>query len=73
VKHFIVAANLGYDRSLESLKKSYRVGLVNKKDLAAALRGHQAAAAADATKSPQREAAFAARQEAEAVKAARSN
>jgi len=71
VKHWIIAANLGYDKSLEALKKSYRVGLVSKKDLAAALRGHQAAA--DATKSPHREAAFAARQEAEAAKVARSN
>eukprot|EP00984_Skeletonema_dohrnii_P005139 scaffold1813_cov134-Skeletonema_dohrnii-CCMP3373.AAC.8 len=71
VTHWIIAANLGYDKSLESLKKSYRVGLFSNKDLAAALRGHQAAA--DATKSPQREEAFAARQEAEAAKAARSN
>eukprot|EP00577_Skeletonema_sp_RCC1716_P019765 CAMPEP_0113409090 /NCGR_PEP_ID=MMETSP0013_2-20120614/20959_1 /TAXON_ID=2843 ORGANISM="Skeletonema costatum, Strain 1716" /NCGR_SAMPLE_ID=MMETSP0013_2 /ASSEMBLY_ACC=CAM_ASM_000158 /LENGTH=308 /DNA_ID=CAMNT_0000295179 /DNA_START=19 /DNA_END=945 /DNA_ORIENTATION=+ /assembly_acc=CAM_ASM_000158 len=65
MKHFIIAANLGYDKSLESLKKSYRRGLVSKKDLAAALRGYQAAE--DATKSPQRETAFAAGQEAEAA------
>jgi hypothetical protein len=54
-KHFIIAANLGHDRSLESLRKLYTKGFVSKEDFAAALRAHQAAA--DATKSPQREAA----------------
>jgi TPR repeat protein len=71
MKHHIIAAKLGYDGSLGPLKKGYRGGLVSKKDLEAALRGQQAFA--DATKSPHREAAFAARQEAEAAKVARSN
>ena len=55
VKHFIIGANLGFDRSLESVKKCYTDGLVSKDDFASALRAHQAAI--DATKSPQREAA----------------
>mmetsp|Transcript_5572 Transcript_5572/g.8330 ORF Transcript_5572/g.8330 Transcript_5572/m.8330 type:complete len:296 (+) Transcript_5572:165-1052(+) len=55
IKHWIIAANLGYDGSLEVLKIAYRAGCVGKEDLAAALRGHQAAV--DATKSPQRKAA----------------
>jgi TPR repeat protein len=57
VKHFIIAANLGHDDSLETLKKGFMIGLVNKEDYAAALRGHQAAV--DATKSKQREEAYA--------------
>jgi len=55
VKHHIIAANLGYDLSIQALKDFYKDGLVSKEDFAAALRGHQAAV--DATKSPQREAA----------------
>ena len=55
VKHLIIAANLGYDDSIQELKKCYAHGLVSKEDFAAALRAHQAAV--DATKSPQREAA----------------
>jgi len=55
VKHFIIAAKLGHDDSLRSLKDCYRKGLVSKEDFAAALRGHQAAD--DATKSPEREEA----------------
>eukprot|EP00986_Skeletonema_menzelii_P005699 scaffold2115_cov108-Skeletonema_menzelii.AAC.1 len=59
--HWIIAAKLGGDRSLENLKILYKAGFVSKDDLAVALRGHQAAV--DATKSPQREeaAAFAKR------------
>eukprot|EP00986_Skeletonema_menzelii_P006557 scaffold2488_cov140-Skeletonema_menzelii.AAC.2 len=53
--HWIIAAKLGYDRSLENVKDLYKAGQVSKDDLATALRGHQAAV--DATKSPQREAA----------------
>ena len=53
VKHLVIAANMGDDKSLESLKKYYQDGLVSKEDLASALRAHQAAI--DATKSPQRE------------------
>jgi TPR repeat protein len=55
VKHFIIAAKLGYDDSLLTLKKCYSTGHISKEDdFAAALRAHQAAF--DATKSPQREA-----------------
>eukprot|EP00986_Skeletonema_menzelii_P011569 scaffold6007_cov73-Skeletonema_menzelii.AAC.1 len=53
--HWIIAAKLGDDRSLENLKILYKAGFVSKDDFAAALRGHQAAI--DATKSPQREEA----------------
>jgi hypothetical protein len=53
-KHFIIAANLGFDDSVEALKHVYVVGHVSKEEFAAALRAHQAAV--DATKSPQREA-----------------
>eukprot|EP00985_Skeletonema_marinoi_P030779 scaffold33857_cov73-Skeletonema_marinoi.AAC.1 len=55
VKHYIIAANLGYEKSLVPLKKAYREELVSKEDLAAALRAHQAAV--DATKSPKRDEA----------------
>ena len=55
VKHFIIAAKLGHDVSVEAVKGLYKAGYVSKDDFAAALRGHQAAI--DATKSPQREAA----------------
>ena len=55
VKHFIIAANMGDDRSLENLKFAYRKKLVSKEDFAAVLRAHKAAV--DATKSPQREEA----------------
>eukprot|EP00985_Skeletonema_marinoi_P009052 scaffold4148_cov170-Skeletonema_marinoi.AAC.4 len=54
-KHFIIAANLGHDKSVQVLKESYAAGKVSKEDFAATLRAHQAAV--DATKSPQREAA----------------
>eukprot|EP00985_Skeletonema_marinoi_P025036 scaffold17964_cov127-Skeletonema_marinoi.AAC.7 len=66
VKHWIIAANMGHDNSLENLKlvyreglpaspRIYREGLVSKEDFASALRAHQTAV--DATKSPQRETA----------------
>ena len=55
VKHWIIAANLGCDRSIQDLKVCYGNGAVSKEDFAAALRAHQAAV--DATKSPQRETA----------------
>eukprot|EP00985_Skeletonema_marinoi_P010508 scaffold4929_cov102-Skeletonema_marinoi.AAC.5 len=55
VKHFIIAANLGDDDSIQQLKEFYVDGEVSKDEFAAALRAHQAAV--DATKSPQREAA----------------
>mmetsp|Transcript_35527 Transcript_35527/g.72674 ORF Transcript_35527/g.72674 Transcript_35527/m.72674 type:complete len:85 (+) Transcript_35527:2-256(+) len=54
-KHFIIAANLGHDDSIQALKECYKYGDVSKEDFAAALRAHQAAV--DATKSPQRDAA----------------
>jgi len=55
VKHYIIATNLGYDLSIQSLKGCYKGGKVGKEDFAAALHRHQAAV--DATKSPQRKAA----------------
>eukprot|EP00984_Skeletonema_dohrnii_P030796 scaffold22581_cov64-Skeletonema_dohrnii-CCMP3373.AAC.1 len=55
IKHWVIAAKLGFDNSLEMLKDAFGEGLVTKEDFAAALRAHQAAV--DATKSPQREAA----------------
>jgi len=55
VKHWIIAAKLGFDLSLNALKECYRKGLVSKEDFAASLRGHQTAV--DATKSPQRDQA----------------
>ncbi len=57
VKHFVIAANMGHDQSMEILtagfKKKHKY--VTKEVLAAALRAHQDAV--DATKSPQREEA----------------
>eukprot|EP00984_Skeletonema_dohrnii_P020442 scaffold9973_cov72-Skeletonema_dohrnii-CCMP3373.AAC.1 len=58
-KHFIIAAKLGYDNSMKTVKVGFKGGLVSKEDFAATLRGHQAAV--DATKSPQREEAELAR------------
>eukprot|EP00984_Skeletonema_dohrnii_P013630 scaffold5653_cov95-Skeletonema_dohrnii-CCMP3373.AAC.5 len=55
VKHFIIAANLGLDESIQALKGCYKYGDVSKEDFAAALRAHHAVV--DATKSPQRDAA----------------
>jgi hypothetical protein len=57
VKHYIIAAKLGLDDALEKVKKYFLKRLVSKEDYAAALRGHQAAV--DATKSKQREEAYA--------------
>ncbi len=55
VKHFIIAATLGQEDSVQILKEGYEWGIVDKDDFAAALRAHQAAV--DEMKSPQREAA----------------
>ncbi len=55
VKHWIIAANLGHDDALDSLKEGFKRGFVSKEVFASALRGHEAAV--DETKSPQREAA----------------
>eukprot|EP00984_Skeletonema_dohrnii_P010487 scaffold4091_cov85-Skeletonema_dohrnii-CCMP3373.AAC.2 len=54
-KHWIIAANLGCDDSINALKECYADGKISKEDFAAALRGHQAAV--DETKSQQREEA----------------
>jgi hypothetical protein len=55
VKHWIIAANMGCDKSLKILWECHAKGFLKKEDLAATLRAHQAAV--DATKSPQREEA----------------
>jgi hypothetical protein len=55
VKHWVIAAKLGYDKALEAIREYFSHGVASKDDYAAALRGHQAAV--DATKSPQRDAA----------------
>ena len=56
-KHFIIAAKLGHEKSLEEVKTLYTAGYVSKDDFAAALRGYKAAI--DALKSPNREKAAA--------------
>ena len=55
VKHFIIAATLGFDDAIKALKEFYKEGFVSKEDFATDLRAHQAAI--NATKSPQRKAA----------------
>jgi tetratricopeptide (TPR) repeat protein len=57
MKHFIIAAKLGFDKSLEEVKEGFARGLVSKEDYEAALCGHQAVV--DATKSQQRDEAYA--------------
>jgi tetratricopeptide (TPR) repeat protein len=52
-KHYIIAANLGHDDSLKSLKKLYAGGHASKEDYSDALRAYQAAV--NATKSSGRE------------------
>jgi TPR repeat protein len=54
-KHWIIAAKLGDNDSLEAVKNLYKSGHVSKEDFTAALRGYQTAIIA--TKSPQRDAA----------------
>ena len=56
VKHFVIAAKLGFDDSLDTLKEAYKAGHASKEDFATALSGYQAAN--EATKSPQREEAY---------------
>ena len=53
VKHLIIGATQGHDKSIKALMEKFREGYVSKEDLAAALRAHKVAV--DATKSPQRE------------------
>ncbi len=55
MKHWIIAANLGYDHALEEVKRGFAYEVVSKEDFESALRGHQAAV--NATKSQQRSAA----------------
>jgi tetratricopeptide (TPR) repeat protein len=55
VKHFIIAANLGFELSMKALWKHYSKGNITKEDLDATLRTHHAAI--DEMKSPEREAA----------------
>ena len=57
VKHFIISSKLGHDNSMKSLWRLYFAGNITKEDLDATLRTHQAAI--DATKSEQREEAYA--------------
>ncbi len=54
VKHWIIAANLGHDESMQVLKLFYKRGHVSKEDFASARLAHQAAV--DCTRSPHREA-----------------
>jgi TPR repeat protein len=56
VKHYIIAANLGFDESMKRLWKHYSAGNITKEDLDATLRTHQAAI--DEMKSPEREASY---------------
>ena len=55
VKHLIIAANLGHEKSMKALWKIYSAGNITKEELDVTLRGHHAAI--DATKSAQRDAA----------------
>ena len=61
-QHFIIAANLGCDRSVQEVKDLFVQGVVSKEEYAAALRGYQAAI--NETKSAERKKA----EEAEALK-----
>ena len=53
VKHFLISANLGYDRSVGAIRELHTRGSVSKEVYAKALRAYQDAV--DATKSSQRE------------------
>ena len=55
VLHWMIAARLGSDNSIQALKKCYTNGSISKEDFASALRAYQDAVAR--TKSPQREKA----------------
>ena len=55
VKHLIIGATQGSDKSIKALMEMFKMDLVEKEDLAAALRAHKAAV--DATKSAQRKTA----------------
>jgi len=60
-KHFIIAAKLGYGKSMKALLKFYKNGSITKEEYGTTLRTHQAAI--NATKSAQRDAAEKARSE----------
>ncbi|KAL9179541.1 hypothetical protein ACHAXT_008831 [Thalassiosira profunda] len=53
MKHFMIAASLGYDESLEQIRQGYINGKVSKADYATALRAHKDSA--DELKSEQRD------------------
>ena len=53
VKHWIIAATLGYDDAIKALMDGFKKGYVEKEVLAAAFRAHKVAV--DATKSQERE------------------
>ncbi len=53
VKHLIIAANLGYEKSMKELWVNYSCGTITKEELESTLRTHKAAI--DATKSAQRD------------------
>ena len=55
VKHFIIAANLGFEKSMKELWDHYSAGNITKEDLEATLRTHHAAI--NEMKSPERDAA----------------
>jgi hypothetical protein len=55
LKHLIIAAKLGYEKSMKALWDHYSLGNITKEDLEATLRTHKAAI--DEMKSPEREAA----------------
>jgi TPR repeat protein len=55
VKHYIIAAKVGYELSMKELWKHYSHGNITKEDLDATLRSHQAAL--DGMKSAQRDIA----------------
>ena len=55
IKHYIIAAKMGDDKSLDVVKDYFKYRLVSEEDLAMTLHAHQAAT--EAMKSPQREEA----------------
>jgi len=61
MRHFIIAANLGYKPALEEIELYFSGGIVNEEDYPSALCGYQAAV--DATKSAPRDEAEKARRE----------
>ena len=61
MKHWIMAAELGVDESLEHVKSGYKQGCVEKDVFAKALRAHKAASDEVKRKSDQRDAAAYAR------------